>query len=55
MYENIKRKLKQRTKLTKYFYKNGKIKCDHDKKLENSAECATEVVEAKKIHSHYEQ
>ena len=39
MNDNIKRKLKQRTKLTKYFYKNDQIKCDHVKILEKSAEC----------------
>ena len=48
MNDNIKRKLKQRTKLTKYFYKNGKIKCDYDKILEKSAECTAEILEAKK-------
>ena len=48
MNDNIKRKLKQRTKLIKYFYKNGQMKCDYDKILEKSAECTTEIFEAKK-------
>ena len=38
MNDNIKRKLKQGTKLIKYFYKNGQMKCDYDKILEKSAE-----------------
>ena len=48
MNDNIKRKLKQRTKLIKYFYKNGQMKCDYDKILEKSAECTAEILEAKK-------
>ena len=48
MDDNIKRKLKQRTKLTKYFYKNGQINCDYDKILEKSAEWTAEILEAKK-------
>ena len=47
-YGNIKRKLKQRTKLTKYFYANGQIKCDQDKILEKSVECTGEILETKK-------
>ena len=31
MNDNIKRKLKQSTKLIKYFYKNGQMKFDYDK------------------------
>ena len=46
--DNIKRKLRQRTKLTKYFYKNGKLKCKYDKIFEKSAECTTENFETKK-------
>ena len=42
-----KRKLKQRTKLTKWFYKNGPIKCDYDKILKKSAECTVKILEAK--------
>ena len=47
MNDNIKRKLKQKTKLTKYFYKNGQIKCDYDKILEQSAGCTTGILVAK--------
>ena len=43
MNDNIKRKLKQRTKLIKYFYKNDQIKFDCDKILEKSAECNVEI------------
>ena len=48
MNDNIKRKLKQRTKLIKYFYKNGQMKCGYDKILEKSAECSAEIFETKK-------
>ena len=48
MNDNIKRKLKQGTKLIKYFYKNGQMKCDYDKILEKAAECTTENFETKK-------
>ena len=45
---NIKRKLKQRTKLTEYFYKNGQIKFNHEKILEKSVECPRNIIEVKK-------
>ena len=48
MNDNIKRKLKQRTKLIKYFYKNSQIKCDYDKILEKCEECTTDIFETKK-------
>ena len=48
MNDSIKRKLKQRTKLTIYFYKNDQLKWGCDKILEKSAECTTEILEAKK-------
>ena len=48
MNDNIKRKLKQRTKLKKYFYKNGQIKCNYNKILEKSAECTAEILELQK-------
>ena len=51
MNENIKRKLKQRIKLTKYFYKNDQIKCDHVKILEKSAKCTGYVLETKKNYT----
>ena len=40
--------LKERCKLTKFFYKNVHRKTDHDKVLEKSAECTKEVLGAKK-------
>ena len=46
--DNIKRKLKQGTKLIKYFYKNDHMKCDYDKILEKCAECGTELFETRK-------
>ena len=42
MNDNRKRKLKQRTKLIKYFYKNDQIKCD--------CECSMEIFETKENH-----
>ena len=48
--DNIKRKLKQRTKLTIYFDKNGQTNFDYDKILEKSALC-TETLEAKKKYT----
>ena len=48
MNDNIKRKLKQRTKLIRYSYKNGQMKCDYDKISGKSAECTMEILEARK-------
>ena len=48
MNDNIKRKLRQRTKLTKHFYKDGQINRVYDKILEKSAECTAEILEAKR-------
>ena len=48
MTNNIKIKLKQRTKLTEYFYKNGQIKFNHEKILEKSVECPKNIIEVKK-------
>ena len=48
MNENMKRKLKQRSKETKYFFKTDQIKCDHVKILEKSAKCNGDILEAKK-------
>ena len=48
MNDNIKRKLKERTKLIRYFDKNGQMKCDYDKILEKSAECNAEKFDTKK-------
>ena len=41
----LKRKLKQRTKLIKYFYKNRQMKFDYDKILEKSTEFTAENFE----------
>ena len=48
MTDNIKKSLKERCKLTKYFYKNGQRKIDHDKVLEKSEECTKQILKAKK-------
>ena len=45
---NINKSLKERCKLTKFFYKNGLRKSDHDKVLEKSEECTKQILEAKK-------
>ena len=48
MTDNIEKSLKERCKLTKFFYKNGQRKTDHDKVLEKSEECTKQILEAKK-------
>ena len=48
MTDIIKKSLKERCKLTKFFYKNGQRKVDHDKVLEKSEECTKQILEAKK-------
>ena len=48
MTDNIKKYLKERCKLTKFFYKNGQRKIDHDEVGEKSEECAKQILEAKK-------
>ena len=48
MTDNIKKSLKQRSKLTKMFYKNGQRNSDHTKVLEKSEECTSLISEAKK-------
>ena len=48
MTDNIKKSLKERCKLTKFFYKNGQRKTDHDKVLEKFEECTKQILEAKK-------
>ena len=45
---NIKKSLKQRSKLTKIFYKNGQKNSDYIKVLEKSEECTSLISEAKK-------
>ena len=42
----IKSSLKQRSKLTKIFYKSGHRKSDHIKVLEKSTECTKKILEA---------
>ena len=46
--DDIKKSLKQRSTLTKYFYKNGQRNSDHIKVLQKSEECTNLISEAKK-------
>ena len=48
IHANIKNSLKQRSKLTKIYYKNSLRKSDHIKVLEKSTECTKKIIEAKK-------
>ena len=48
MTDNIKKHLKERSKLTKYFCKSCQRESDHDKVLEKSAECTEETFKVKK-------
>ena len=48
MTANIKKSLKERSKLTKIFYKNGQRKTDREKVLEKATECTNEILAAKK-------
>ena len=48
MTDTIKKSLKERCKLTNFFYKNGQRKIDHHKVLEKSTECTKQILEAKK-------
>ena len=48
MTDNIKKSLKERCKLTKFFYKNGQRKIYHDKVLEKPEECTKQILEAKR-------
>ena len=43
MTDSVKTKLKERSKLTKKYYKNGNIKADFDNVIAESNEC-TEVI-----------
>ena len=43
-----KRSLKERSKLTKSYYKNGQDKKDYEKLLEKSSDCTKEILEAKR-------
>ena len=49
MADKIKKYLKERCKLTTFFYKNGQRKIDHDKVLEKSKKYTTQILEAKKV------
>ena len=44
----MKSSLKQRSKLTKIYYKKGLRKSDHTKVLEKATECTNKILEAKK-------
>ena len=48
MADKTKNILNERSKLRKYFYRNGQRESDRDKVLEQSAECTREILEAKK-------
>ena len=47
MTDDIKKSLKERSKLTKTYYKNGQQKIDYDKVLEKSADCTKKITQAK--------
>ena len=47
MTNNIKRSLKERSKLTKCYYKNGQKKSDYEKIIERSSDFTKEILEAK--------
>ena len=47
MTNSIKKSLKERSKLTKCYYKNGQKKSDYEKLLEKSSDCTKEILEAK--------
>ena len=47
MTDSIKRSLKERSKLSKYYYKNGQKKSDYKKLLEKSSDCTKDIFEAK--------
>ena len=50
MTDNIKKSLKQRSKLTKILHKNGQRNSDYIKILEKSEECTSLILEAKKTY-----
>ena len=45
MTNKTKNLLKERSKLAKYFYRNGQRESNQDKVLEKSAECTREILE----------
>ena len=48
MADDIKKSLKERSKSTKIFYKNGQRKTHRENVLEKPTECANEILEAEK-------
>ena len=50
MTNNIKRSLKERSKLTKCYYKNSQKKNDYEKLIEKSSDCTKEILEAKNFY-----
>ena len=47
MADRIKRSLKESSKFTKCYCKNGQKKSDHKKLFEKSSDCTKEILEAK--------
>ena len=47
MADDIKKSLKERSKLTKSYYKNGQQKSDYDRVLEKSADFTKKIAQAK--------
>ena len=47
MTENMKKPLKERSKLTIFFYKNGQRKIELDKVVKKSEKCTKQILEAK--------
>ena len=50
MTENIKKPVKERCRLTNFFYKSSQRKIDHDQVSEKSEECTKQILEAKKSY-----
>ena len=51
MTDNIKKSLKERSKLTKIFYRNGQRKPDRNEKiLEKATECTNEISQTEKYY-----
>ena len=50
MTHDIKNSLKERSELTKTYYKNSQQKNDYDKVLEKSADCTKKITQAKNDH-----
>ena len=52
MTNSIKRYLKEHSKLTKCYYKNGQKKKDYEKLLEQCSDCTKEILEVKNNYIH---